>query len=126
MENDLNLSAFVFHCLASLLEHLAVPDETRARIGRQLEILRQLKTVSWTSFLAERAEHATRSIEDEFVENFFATRFAGDHHLDVHRNDVDAIFRTRQRAKVAGDAERVVRLGIHVESRRTVKTRIPR
>src|SRR6267143_3807467 len=87
---------FVFHSLASLLKHLAVPDEARARISCQLKVLGQLQAVSRASFLAQRAEHATRSVEDKLVENFLAARLAGDDDFDVHRNHVDAIFETNQ------------------------------
>src|SRR3954464_9901220 len=87
----------IFYRLASLLEHFAVPDKSRARVRRQLKVLRQLKTVSRTCFLTESAEHAARSIEDKLVQNFFAARFAGNHSFDVHRNYVDTIFRTSKR-----------------------------
>src|SRR6266850_373042 len=113
----------VFNCFPALLEHLAVPDKARARVGGQLEILRQLETVSRTGLLTERAEHAARSIENEFVQHFFAARLAGHHYLNVHGNNVDAIFRTGQRAKVTRDAERIVRLRIHVQTRRAMKAR---
>src|SRR5215813_11320618 len=56
---DQELSCFVFYCLPTLFQHLAVPDKAGARIGGELEILRQLQTISWTRFLAERAEHAS-------------------------------------------------------------------
>src|SRR6266699_3301773 len=91
---------FVLNRFPALLEHLAVPDESRARISRQLKVLRQLQAVSRASFLAERAEHATRSVKDKLVENFLAARLAGDDDFDVHRNHVDAIFGTGQRAQV--------------------------
>src|SRR5205809_762592 len=112
----------VFHSLSPLFEHLSIPDKPSARISRQLEILRQFQTISGTRFLAQRAEHATRSIKDKFIQNFFAARFAGDDDLHVHGNDIDAVFRTCQRAEVARDAERVVRLRIHVEARRPMKS----
>src|SRR5437016_10824804 len=107
-------SRFVFHCLAALLEHLAVPHESCARVGCQLEILRQLQAISRTCFLTQRAEHAARRVEDEFVEHLFAPRFAGDDDFDIHRNYVDTVFRTCERAEVACDAECVVRLRIHI------------
>ena len=126
MENDLKTRhqlRFVLHRLASLLEHLAVPDKAGARIGGQLKVLGQLETISWAGLLTESAEHAARRIEDELVENFFAPRLAGHDDLDIHGNDVDAIFGTGQRAKITGDAKRVVRFRIHVQPRRAVKTR---
>src|SRR5712691_2277623 len=104
----------VLYGLASLLEHLAVPDESRARISCQLKVLRQLQAVSRASFLAQRAEHATRSVEDKLVENFLAARLAGDDDFDVHWNHVDAIFGTGQRAQVTSNAKRIVRFRIHV------------
>src|SRR5687768_13807331 len=97
----------VLHGLSSLFEHLAIPDETSARIGSEFKILCQLKTVCRTGFLTQGAEHATRSVEDKFVEHLFATRFARDGDLDVHRQHVDTVFRTRERAQIACDAERV-------------------
>src|SRR5207248_11112393 len=56
------------------------------------------------------AEHTARSIEDKFVEHFLAARFARDSDFNIHRKHVNAIFRAGQRAQVAGNAERVMRL----------------
>ena len=64
-------STFVLNFLPALLKHLAIPNETSSRIGSEFKILRQLKTICRTGFLTERAEHASRSVEDKFVENFF-------------------------------------------------------
>src|SRR6267142_2149833 len=114
---------FVLHRLASLLKHLAIPNKSRARIGRQLKVLCQLETRGRTSFLTESTEHATRRVENEFVQYFLTSRFAGYHDLDVHRQHVYAIFGAGQRTEVAGDAERVMSFGIHVQTRRPVKTR---
>src|SRR6266404_4939104 len=116
-------SPCVLDRLASLLEHLAVPNEAGARIGCQLKVLSQFQARSRAGLLAERTEHAARSVKDKFVEHFFLARLAGDDDLDVHRQYVYAIFRTSNRAKVAGDAKRVVRFRIHVESRRAMETR---
>src|SRR5204863_7340627 len=80
---------FVFNRFPALFEHFPVPDKSGARIGRQFEILRQFQTISRTCFLAERTEHASRSVENEFVEDFLAARLAGDDDLDVQRNHVD-------------------------------------
>jgi hypothetical protein len=118
--NDL---ACVLHRLSPLLEHFAVPHKARARIGGELEVLRQLQTRSGTGFLAERAEHAARSIEDKLVEHFLLTRLARHDDLDVHRDYVDTVFRTGNRAKITGDTKRVVRFRIHVQARRAMKTR---
>src|SRR6266566_3655789 len=101
-------SRFVLNCFPSLLQHLAVPHESCARVGCQLEILRQLQAISRTCFLTQRAEHAARRVDDDF---------------DIHRNYVDTVFRTCERAEVACDAECVVRLRIHIQPRRAVKTR---
>jgi len=109
-----NVLARVLNRFPTLLEHLAIPDEARARVGGQFEVLCQLQTRRRTRFLAQSAEHAPRSVEDKFVEHFLAARLSGDDDLDVHRNHVDAIFGTRDRAEVAGDAERVMRVRIHV------------
>src|ERR1700752_4946452 len=76
----------VLNCFPSLFEHLAVPDKAGARIRGQLEVLRQLEAVRGTGFLTERTEHAARSIKNKFIQNFFAARLAGDHHLNVHRD----------------------------------------
>src|SRR6266540_3529785 len=107
-------SRLVLNRLSSLFEHLAIPNETRARVRRQLEVLRQLQAISWTCFLTQRAEHAARRIENEFVEHLFAPRLAGDDDFDIHRNHVDAIFGTCERAEITRDAKRLMRLGIHV------------
>src|SRR5437870_10467935 len=112
MEN--NLLRLVLYSFPSLFQHFAVPYKTGARIGCQLEILRQLETVSRTSLLAQSAEHATRSIKDKLVEDFLAARLAGHDNFDIHGKDVDAVFGAGQRAKVASDAERVMRFRIHV------------
>src|SRR6267143_1853995 len=104
----------VLNRFSALLKHLAVPDKAGARIGGQLKVLGQLETISWAGLLTKSAEHAARCIEDELVENFFAARFAGHHDFDVHGNNVDAIFRTGQRAKITGNAQRVVCFRIHV------------
>jgi len=37
-----NALARICHCLSTLLEHFAVPDETGARVGGEFEVLRQL------------------------------------------------------------------------------------
>src|SRR2546425_4460292 len=92
-------SRFVLNCLAPLFEHLAIPDETRARVRRQLEVLRQLQAIRRTCFLTQGAEHAPRRIEDEFVEHLLAPRLAGDYDFDIHRNYVDAVFWTCERAE---------------------------
>src|SRR5215472_5341056 len=92
--------------LASLLQHLAIPDKAGAGIGRQLKVLRQLETGSRAGLLAKRAEHATRCVEDELIKHLLAARLAGHDDLDVHRNHVDAVLRTSQRAKIARDAKR--------------------
>src|SRR2546423_14781139 len=119
--HESHASLCVFNRLAPLLEHPAIPNESRARVGCQLKILRQLEAISGTRFLAQRAKHAARSVKDEFIENFLATGFARNNDFHVHRNHVDAIFRTRERAQVARDAKRVMRLRIHVQARRTMK-----
>src|SRR5919206_3053120 len=109
--------------LAPLLKHLAVPDEAGARVGRQFELLRQFKAGRRASLLAERAEHTARGVEDELVEDLLLARLAGDHHLDVHRDDIDAVLGAGQRAEVAGDAEALVRLRVHVQTRGAVEAR---
>src|ERR1043165_6762044 len=121
-------SSFPFLCfkllrLAPLLQHLSVPDEAGARVGRQLELLRQLQAGRRAGFLAERAEHTARGVEDELVEDFLLARLAGDLDLDVHRDHVDAVFGAGERAEVAGDAQRLVRLRVHVQARRAVEAR---
>src|SRR6185436_8732305 len=87
--------ACVLNRLSSLLEHLAVPNEAGARVSGEFEVLRQFQTRSRTRFLTKRTEHASRSVEDKLVQHFLAARLAGHHDLDVHRNHVDTIFRTR-------------------------------
>src|ERR1044072_1467130 len=62
--------------LAPLLKHLAVPDEAGARVGGELELLRQLKAGRGASLLTERAEHAARGVEDELVEHLLLARLA--------------------------------------------------
>src|SRR5215218_2491627 len=109
--------------LAPLLKHLAVPDEAGARVGGELELLRQLQAGRGARLLAERAEHAARGVEDELVEHLLLARLAADRHLDVHRDDVDAVLGAGQRAEVAGDAQRLVRLRVHVQTRRAVEAR---
>ena len=99
-----NSLAFVLDRLPALFKHFAVPDKAGARIGRQLKVLGQLEAVRRAGLLTEGAEHATRRIENEFIEDLLAARLAGHDDFDVHGNDVDAIFRTGQRAKVTGDA----------------------
>src|SRR6266404_1120642 len=115
--------AFVLHRLASLLEHFAVPDKAGARIGGQLKVLRQLEAVRRAGLLTEGAEHTTRRIENELVENFLAARLARHDDFDVHGYDIYAIFRTGQRAKITGDTQRVVRFRVHVQPRGAVKSR---
>src|SRR5215218_5572642 len=109
--------------LAPLLQHLAVPDEARARVGRELELLRELKAGGGARLLAERAEHAARGVEDELVEHLLLARLARDRDLDVHRDNVYAVLRARERAEVASDAQRLVRLRVHVEPRSAVPAR---
>src|SRR5439155_5521908 len=113
----------VLHRLAPLFEHLAIPDESGARVRCQLEVLRQLKAIRRTSFLTQSAKHAARSIEDELVENFFAARLTCNDNFDVHRDHVDAIFGTSKRAKITSDAKGLVGFRIHIEPRRSMKSR---
>src|SRR5690348_5922600 len=82
-------SLCIFDSLAPLLKHLSIPDEACARVGRQLELLRQLKARGRASFLTQSAEHAARGVEDKFVQHFFAARLARDRNLDVHREDIN-------------------------------------
>src|SRR5437764_6830971 len=49
---------FVLDRLASLLQHLAIPDEAGARVGGEFKVLRQFETRGRARLLAERAEHA--------------------------------------------------------------------
>src|SRR5258705_5722522 len=116
-------STCVLYRLASLFEHLAIPNKACARIGGQFEVLRQLQTRCRAGFLAECAKHATRGVEDKLVQHFLFAWLAGDDDLHIHRQDVDAILRTSDRTEVAGDAERVMGFGIHVETRSTMETR---
>src|SRR5439155_371651 len=94
---------------------IAAIEYIQKKTDCQLEILHQLQAISRTCILTQRAEHAARRVEDEFVEHLFAPRFAGDDDFDIHRNYVDTVFRTCERAEVACDAECVVRLRIHIQ-----------
>src|SRR5262249_61448129 len=67
----------VLHRFPTLLQHLAIPDKASAGVGSQFKILRQLQTRGRTGLLAQRAEHATRSVEDEFIEHLLLARLAG-------------------------------------------------
>src|SRR4051794_31688835 len=116
-------SLCIFDGFPPLFEHLAVPDKACARVSCQLKFLCQFQARGRASLLAERAEHTARGIEDEFIEHLLAARLARNRNLYVHRDHVYAIFRTGERAQVTGDAERLMRLRVHVESRRAVKTR---
>src|SRR5215831_2131614 len=93
----------------SLLKHLSVPDATFACVARQLEVLGQLKRIHRTGVLTEPAEHAAREVVGE-RRQVLAARL-----LVAHAGYYDQILRTGQRAKIAGDAECFIGIGIDIE-----------
>src|SRR5208337_3174762 len=102
------LSAFYFlvsaflpcipHGLRSLLQRLPVPDHSFPRIVGYLKVLSQFQRVHGASVLAQATEHAARKVIGEGCQSLLAVFGPG----PSHHNQV---FRTRQRAEVAGDAE---------------------
>ena len=94
----------------------AVPDHAFAAVVRKFEILGQLERVDRTSVFAQAAEHAAAQVVGKVREFFAAGLFialAGDH---------DQVFGTSQCAQVAGNAERLVGVRIHVQPRRAAIT----
>src|SRR6185295_20211911 len=71
----------VLDSFPALFKHLAIPNKACTRIGGQFEVLRQLQARGRAGFLAERAKHAARCVEDKLVQHFLFTRFAGDDDL---------------------------------------------
>src|SRR5215467_13197398 len=96
----------------SLLEYLPIPDSAFTRIARQLEILRQFKRVDRTGIFTEPTEHAAREVvgkRRQFLPPSLLVPQAAYH---------NQVFRTRQRAKIAGDAESFVCVRVEIEPRR--------
>src|SRR5262249_27497968 len=97
----------------SLLQHLAIPDSAFACIARQLEVLGQLKSIHRTGILTEATEHAAREVVSE-RRQVLATGLLVP--LAGHHNQV---LRAGQRAKIAGNAECFIGVGIDIEPWRT-------
>ena len=98
--------------LRSTLECLTVPDHAFAGVVGEFEILRELKGIGWTGIFAESTEHAAAEIVGEIGE-FLAAGFL----IALARND-NEVLGTCERAKVTGNAEGLVGIGIDVEPRR--------
>ena len=81
-------------------EAVAIPDGAFAGVVGHLEILRQFQAIGGAGVFAEAAEHAARSIVGKSGENFAPRGFV------AMPADDDQVFRARQRAKIACDAQR--------------------
>jgi hypothetical protein len=92
-------------------QSVAIPDSAFTVVMSHLEILSQLETIGGASVLAQSAEHAARSVVSERGQNFSPRGVISQpsHH--------DQVFRARQRAQIAGNAERFARLRVHVQPR---------
>lgn len=97
--------------LRAFFESLAIPDPALARIAGQFEILSEFESVGGTSVFAKAAEHAAAQIISKvckFLAASFFIALAGDH---------DKVFGACQRTEIAGNAHRLVGIGIDVETR---------
>ena len=99
--------------LGTFFQRRAIPDPALARVAGQFEILREFERIGGTRVFAQSAEHTAAQIVSEvgqlFAAGFFVA-FARDH---------DQVLGARQRAKVARNAHGLVRVGVHVEPRRS-------
>src|SRR5215472_5817946 len=93
----------------SFLEHLSIPDSAFACIGRQLEVLCQFKSIHWTRILTEPTEHAARKVVGKRRQVLAVGLL-----VPNTRHD-NQVFRAGQRAKIAGDAESFIIVGINIE-----------
>ena len=93
-------------------ETMPIPDGAFARVIGHLEILGEFEAIRGASVFAQAAEHAARRVVSEGSENFAASGVVAKPAHD------DKILRARERAEIAGDAQRFARLWIHVQARR--------
>jgi hypothetical protein len=97
----------------TFFQSLSIPDHAFPGIAGEFEILGQLERIGGAGIFAEPAEHAPAKIVGkgrEFLASRFLVAFAGDH---------DQVFRARQRAQVARDAEAFAGIRIDVQARRS-------
>src|SRR5713226_5064251 len=106
------VSARVARRCGPFLEAVTVPDGPFAGVVGHLEILSQLEAVRRAGVFTQPAKHATRSVVGKESEDFPASGLVA---LPPDHNEV---FRARQRAEVAGDAQRLPRLRVLVQTRR--------
>jgi hypothetical protein len=100
----------------SFFKRLAIPDKSLAAETSEFEVLRQLDRVDRTGVFTEPAEHATREIVSEGCELLvFGFRVA------LTAND-DQVFRARDRAQIARDAESFAGFRVDVETGRATIT----
>src|SRR6266481_4010351 len=95
-----------------LFEAVTIPDRAFAREVGHFEILRQFQRIYGASIFAESAEHASRSIIGESRQHFPSRGVVT---LPAYH---DQVLRAGQRAQIAANTQRLVRLRIIVEPRR--------
>src|SRR6516162_10086114 len=92
----------------AFFQSVPVPDRAFAAVIRHFKILRQLQRIGRAGIFAQPAEHAPRRIIRKRGQHLSPRRVVAfpSHH--------DQVFRARQRAKVASDAERLSSLRVLV------------
>src|ERR1700733_8921139 len=97
----------------TLFEHFPVPDLPGACERGELKILGQFQCIYRASVFAKPAEHAARKVVGEIGQHLVFGFWVA---LASHHNQV---LRARLGAQIARDAQRLVRLGMIVEPRRS-------
>src|SRR6516225_7903226 len=97
----------------AFFQPVPVPDRAFAAVIRHFKILRQFQRVRRTRILAQPTKHAPRGIIRKRGQHFPPRQVV------AFPSHYDQVFRTRQRAQVAADAERFSRLRVLVQPRRT-------
>src|SRR6516164_8667339 len=92
----------------TFFQSVPVPDRAFAAVVRHFKILRQLQRIGRAGIFAQAAEHAPRRIIGKRGQHLSPRCVVA---LPSHH---DQVFRTRQRAKVASNAERLSRLWVLV------------
>jgi hypothetical protein len=90
---------------------MTVPDGAFAAVVGHLEILGQFEAIGGAGVFAEAAEHAAGGVVGEGGEDFSAGGVV------AQPANYDQIFRARERAKIAGNAERFAGFGVDIQAR---------
>src|SRR5579864_7184518 len=85
---------------------VTIPNRTLAAVACHFKILRELEAISRAGILAETAEHAARRVISKRSEHFATSGVV------AQPADYDQVLRASQGAEIAGNTQRLARLGI--------------